>query len=330
MVSKNLIFGLSLLCVSVFFDEVKGRRLSAVVQELLKLSDSFENDSINDRGQKQPDINNEDLPNNGELFEGDIVMDENIRRAVLGYSNKKSADINSKEGGFRHWKDGIVPYTFHKSLVPVIRERINDAIKEFNLLTCVRYVPKNEFDRDYVTFRSLTNGCSSSVGKQGGEQFINLGIGCRKFGTVMHEMMHTIGIIHEQSRPDRNQYIDVLYDNIKPKLLHNFRMYSLRDADNLDVPYNYWSVMHYNNFAFSSNGKKTLVSKLDKTLNFGQRYQLTYLDVMQINKLYPGCQQSKVDYSDADFLVSNMTPHDVLKQKDEEASDMLSLLASAE
>ena len=87
--------------------------------------------------------------------------------------------------------------------------------------------------------------------------------------------------------------------------------------------------MHYNNFAFSSNGKRTLVSKLDKSLNFGQRYQLTPLDVKQINKLYPGCEQSKNDYSDADFLVSNMTPHDIKKKKDEEAEDMLSFLALA-
>ena len=58
--------------------------------------------------------------------------------------------------------------------------------------------------------------CSSSVGKQGGQQFVNFGIGCKRIGTILHEMMHSIGIIHEQSRPDRNKYIDVRYDNIKP------------------------------------------------------------------------------------------------------------------
>ena len=57
--------------------------------------------------------------------------------------------------------------------------------------------------------------CSSSVGKSGGQQNITLGPGCFRLGTVLHEMMHALGIVHEQSRPDRDDHIEVLKENIE-------------------------------------------------------------------------------------------------------------------
>ena len=39
---------------------------------------------------------------------------------------------------------------------------------------------------------------------------------CKKYTIVLHEIMHTLGFWHEQSRPDRDDYVTVFYENIKP------------------------------------------------------------------------------------------------------------------
>ena len=34
--------------------------------------------------------------------------------------------------------------------------------------------------------------------------------------------MHALGIWHEQMRPDRDQYVKILFENVKPEKKHNF------------------------------------------------------------------------------------------------------------
>lgn len=64
----------------------------------------------------------------------------------------------------------------------------------------------------------ITNdgGCSSQVGRIGGMQRVTLGDGCIYPGIVMHELMHTVGFWHEQSRWDRDEHVRVNYENIQP------------------------------------------------------------------------------------------------------------------
>ena len=53
------------------------------------------------------------------------------------------------------------------------------------------------------------------VGAVGGEQILNMGDGCQYVGLVLHEFGHAIGYFHEHNRPDRDDVVDIMWDNIQ-------------------------------------------------------------------------------------------------------------------
>ena len=139
--------------------------------------------------------------------------------------------------------------------------------------------------------------CSSYVGRRGGGvQTVSMSEGCNSSSNALHLVGHAIGLWHEHMRPDRDNYIDVLYENINETDWDKFGKMSQKQFSLVpDVGYDIESVMHYSPFNFSKNGKETLRLKdtapLDykhcsNLLSIGQREQLSYLDKLRVNKLY--------------------------------------------
>ena len=115
--------------------------------------------------------------------------------------------------------------------------------------------------------------CSSSLGREGGEQVLKLGKNftsgrtCYKEKVIVHEFIHAIGFTHEQNRHDRDSYVDVKYENIKGgKNNGNFKKRTI-DWLTYEIPYDGKSVMHYpalNGFGIKINGIRqiTMTSKV--------------------------------------------------------------------
>ncbi|XP_063293891.1 astacin-like metalloendopeptidase [Pelobates fuscus] len=212
------------------------------------------------------------------LYHGDIVMNLNN-----GYSASKCVDClwtKSADGTVK------VPYSLSTDYSDDEQRFIHHVLLDFSTLTCVHLVERST-EEDYLEIGS-GNGCWSSIGKVGGAQFLSvMKSGCMARGVIQHEVQHALGFYHEQSRSDRDDYIDVKWEYINDEDRVNFEK---METDNMGLPYDYSSVMHYGKYAYTNtSGQATLIPKPDPSVETGQRYGLSPLDVSRINKLY-NCQ----------------------------------------
>ena len=152
--------------------------------------------------------------------------------------------------------------------------------------TCIRFVERTN-ERNFVKIFSGT-GCYSNLGRIGKEQKLSLKKkGCFVKGIIVHELIHALGYTHMHSHVNRNDHIEIKWENIKPDAIHNFDQVDPKKYDNFGTKYDLFSVMHYSKKAFSKNLKNTIVTKDKRFKNvIGQRSKLSFGDVKRINTMY--------------------------------------------
>lgn len=101
--------------------------------------------------------------------------------------------------------------------------------------------------------------------------------------TAIHEIGHIVGFWHEQSRPDRDQYVKIHLENVRNGYASDFS--KIQDVNSLGVPYDYNSIMHYSETAFAKFGTITISTK-ESDIPFGRAPELSRLDIIQTELLY--------------------------------------------
>jgi len=233
---------------------------------------------------------------------GDIFANDTLKPAYQGDVNPVT---NLPTGTSTHnvgvnnrsllW--AMMRFTYDDNLSPYQRECIKAALLRIQSNTNVRFynatglpTHNDEYNIDYpyVNFKYKDDDVSSShVGVAGGKQDICLNDSAFVYGNtyvIEHEICHALGMYHEQSRPDRDNYVTINTSNLTDRGKANFvkaKNYTTRGS------YDFSSVMGYGSFTTSTSmvndTSKPMYTKKDgsyidqgKCLSDGDRMWLNY------------------------------------------------------
>ncbi|XP_075539458.1 hatching enzyme 1.2-like [Dermacentor variabilis] len=233
-------------------------------------------------------------PNNTDLLEGDIIPHKKYRCTPLTVVKDRALT----------WPDGVVFYKYEADIEDedeafddAAKAVIADAMQLIQTRTCIRFQPHSD-EENFISIAYRRGRCASNVGMQCGEQTVALDPSlCMETGLVAHEFLHALGFFHEHSRPDRDGYVSIVWDNIIEASNESFWRKKETEADTLGEPYDYQSVMHYPHDAFNKPGSgSTLLPKAPEVQpeTLGKAIQenfLTDTDIRKLNMLY-NCTRS--------------------------------------
>lgn len=124
-------------------------------------------------------------------FEGDIVLNTDQHDFIFGNGLTRNGLIDTEY----RWPNNTVPYILtDTNHTEEQMEHIEKGLRYISNVTCIKFVQRTT-EKDYIKVVGDSPGCWSMVGRQGGEQLLNLqpfavDTGCFRLGTVIHEFNH--------------------------------------------------------------------------------------------------------------------------------------------
>lgn len=192
----------------------------------------------------------------------------------------------------KNWPRGVVPFTFNANLSTASRNTIQTAMNDWEALVGGLDFVARGSQANYIEFNESTSN-NSPVGMIGGKQTINLiedatsGV---NLTSTEHEIAHSLGVFHEQSRTDRGNFININWGNIRPGKENNFQTYADQGIPGTQFgTFDFNSIMLYpaviTDVAFVFNTSIPTMTRLNGT-TWGWNFWISAGDVETVAAIY--------------------------------------------
>lgn len=197
------------------------------------------------------------------------------------------------------WHTRTIPYKLAPEYDQEDRKKIKMAMEVISKNSCVNFqeLPAHDTSHHVQIFSGA--GCYSNVGHLRILGYQNISLerpSClAEMGYILHELFHALGFHHEFQRPDRDRYVNIMWENIieltpsNGSAKHNFIRTYTTNAETFGIEYDYKSIMHYSPYSGSKDPTKMTIVPTDPALtaaDVGNGDKPTEKDFMKLNLLY--------------------------------------------
>lgn len=158
------------------------------------------------------------------------------------------------------WEDGIIPYYLDGEFSDTDVENIREAMDAWENVCGVRFEKVTPRSSAYRIMRVNADEWLSSIGENNSECHMVFGRAYSNVDVIIHELGHCLGLMHEHQRPDRDDYVRIVWDNILSGKEYNFEIVDNPIFVEEDYDYDFQSIMHYDPVSFSINGSPTIIA----------------------------------------------------------------------